>query len=90
MTTFVDNAKGSFLLQSTDDESEASKIAKIQLNNDKTLKMNEIIGKELISLRDKQLGPNVSVFYKQDGGVVITEGKDTQYIHHIMSNMSII
>eukprot|EP01033_Poteriospumella_lacustris_P004996 gene4998-3570_t len=35
---------------------------------------NTKVGKELISLRDKQMGPNVSVFYKQDGGLVITSG----------------
>jgi len=29
----------------------------------------------LISLRNKQLGPNVSTFYKQDGGLVITSGQ---------------
>lgn len=36
--------------------------------------LNERTGRELIKLRDQQLGPNVSVFYKQDGGVVVTEG----------------
>lgn len=66
--------KGSFLLVSTKDFSEAAKAAKSAGGNvDKNTK-NDEVGKALIAIRDKQLGPNVSVFYKQDGGLVVTSG----------------
>ena len=41
---------------------------------------NNWIGKELISQRDKSIGPNVSVFYKQDGGLVITRGEGVHMV----------
>lgn len=41
---------------------------------------NERIGRELILARDKHMGPNVSVFYKQDGGLVVTSGKGSKMI----------
>lgn len=34
-----------------------------------------VIGQRLIAERNKSMGPNISVFYKQEGGVVISEGK---------------
>ena len=67
--------KGSFLLKSTGKESEAASV----VDKSKT-ERNAVIGRELINLRDKQLGPNVSVFYKQDGGLVITKGKGVHMI----------
>lgn len=54
--------KGSFLLK-------ADKV----LPKDNTL--NSKIGCELIEKRDRQMGPNVSVFYRGDAGLVITQGK---------------
>eukprot|EP01042_Synura_sphagnicola_P027053 gene27053-34943_t len=65
--------KGSFLLKTPAEMSAAAKAAAstgVAVGSDTNTK----VGKELISLRDKQMGPNVSVFYKQDGGLVITSG----------------
>jgi ethanolamine-phosphate phospho-lyase len=77
-TETIDHRKGSFLLKRVNEVSEAAVVYKKQHIGDATeikeIGMNEKIGRELIALRDNQLGPNVSVFYKQDGGVVITEG----------------
>ena len=58
-------AKGSFLLQTPDEISEAARVAK------KDVSLNEKVGRELIALRDKQMGPNVSVFYKQVSGSLL-------------------
>jgi ethanolamine-phosphate phospho-lyase len=71
------NAKGSFLLKTPQQESAAAKAAKALVDSaaKSTENQNEVVGRELIKLRDQQLGPNVSVFYKQDGGLVITSGK---------------
>jgi ethanolamine-phosphate phospho-lyase len=68
--------KGSFLLKTPKDISDAAKAA-AALGIDKSHGegLNESVGRLLISLRDKQMGPNVSVFYKQDGGLVVTSGK---------------
>jgi hypothetical protein len=65
--------KGSFLLNaSIDQNSDAAEI----LHREKSkLSKNAQIGYELIKQREKQLGPNVSVFYKQDGGVVVVKAK---------------
>lgn len=65
--------KGSFLLKTPAEMSAAAKAAAstgVAVGTDTNTK----VGKELIALRDKQMGPNVSVFYKQDGGLVITSG----------------
>eukprot|EP01040_Poterioochromonas_malhamensis_P006785 gene6787-7311_t len=69
-------AKGSFLLKTPKELSEAAKAAAtFGLEEKQGQSSNEQVGRLLIALRDKQLGPNVSVFYKQDGGLVITSGK---------------
>ena len=60
--------KGSFLLKAENIHSDAAQI--LNLSN-KHIE-NSRIGKELIRQRDQQIGANVSVFYKQDGGLVIT------------------
>jgi len=41
---------------------------------------NEKLGRALIAQRDAQMGPNVSVFYKQDGGLVIESGSGSYMI----------
>ena len=46
--------KGSFLLQTTNEDSDAAVIAKKQRIHDND-KLNEKVGRELIALRDKQL-----------------------------------
>jgi ethanolamine-phosphate phospho-lyase len=65
--------KGSFLLKTPSEMSDAAKAA---ASTGKSLigEKNTIIGKQLIQQRDNQLGPNISVFYKQDGGLVVTSG----------------
>ena len=35
---------------------------------------NERVGRSEIAMRDQHMGPNVSVFYRQDGGLVVTSG----------------
>lgn len=66
-------SKGSFLLKTPAEMSEAAIIAASQ-GIAATESTNRKLGMELIKQRDQQLGPNVSVFYKQDGGLVITSG----------------
>eukprot|EP00428_Durinskia_dybowskii_P062451 CAMPEP_0170378946 /NCGR_PEP_ID=MMETSP0117_2-20130122/13078_1 /TAXON_ID=400756 /ORGANISM="Durinskia baltica, Strain CSIRO CS-38" /LENGTH=527 /DNA_ID=CAMNT_0010634347 /DNA_START=118 /DNA_END=1701 /DNA_ORIENTATION=+ len=71
---------GSFLLTTSKEQSEAAMIAaKAAVEAGKSLNTikgkNEEVGKALIAQREKQMGPNISVFYKQDGGLVITSGK---------------
>lgn len=84
----VRNSKGSFLLKTSQQVSDASKAAKAL--EDAACKSvenkNEIVGRELIKMRDQQLGPNVSVFYKQDGGLVITSGTGA-YLRDIDGNL---
>lgn len=70
--------KGSFLLHATPDRGSIAQNAKLSsgtaaasMNNS----LNRQIGLELIKQRDHQMGPNVSVFYKDDGGLVVTRGK---------------
>jgi len=68
-------AKGSFLLKTEQKDSTAKSIAcPLTTGN------NDSIGKLLISMRDKQVGRNVSVFYKQDGGLVIVRGEGAYMI----------
>lgn len=72
--------KGSFLLKTPQQQSEAAAAAAAAalaagLSVNTVKGKNEEIGKSLIAQRDKQMGPNVSVFYKQDGGLVITSGQ---------------
>lgn len=73
------HAQGSFLLTTPQQQSEADAIASaaaVAAGTVSTVKgTNEEVGKALIALREKQMGPNVSVFYKQDGGLVITSGQ---------------
>lgn len=82
------NVKGSFLLKSTKKQSDAFKIIQ-QLKQNKddinAISQNEVIGRNLIEQREKQLGPNISVFYKEDGGLVITKGKGA-YMYDIDGN----
>ena len=47
---------------------------------------NERVGRDLISQREKQMGPNVSVFYKEDGGLVVTSGKGS-YMRDVDGNL---
>lgn len=68
--------KGSFLLTTTKERSDAAAIAAKSAGLANAVGgKNEEVGKQLISQREKTMGPNVSVFYKQDGGLVITSGK---------------
>jgi len=72
--------KGSFLLKTPKERSEAAAAAMDAAvaagKSINTIKgKNEEIGKSLIEQRDRHMGPNVSVFYKQDGGLVITSGQ---------------
>lgn len=72
--------KGSFLLQTPDKISEAANAiatlkGKSSGSKEGGISNNEKLGRELIALREKQMGPNVSIFYKQDGGLVIPEGE---------------
>lgn len=79
--------KGSFLLLGENLNSAKAKIIgeclknlqrKNQVTTDSaSVVSQEVLGRQLIETRDKQMGPNVSVFYKQDGGLVITSGKGT-------------
>jgi 4-aminobutyrate aminotransferase-like enzyme len=70
-TTKNSNKKGSFLLKTPNSLSPAAQFAMKSSSN------SSIGGgdHELIKLRDKQVGPNVGVFYKQDGGLVILSGE---------------
>lgn len=78
--------KGSFLLQTSKELSEAAKAASM-LNADKISGgKNEEIGRKLIDMRDHQVGPNVSVFYKQDGGLVVTSGNGP-YMRDVDGNL---
>lgn len=78
--------RGSFLLQTPNEISAAAKAASL-LHVDKLAGgKNEEVGRELIALRDKQVGPNVSVFYKQDGGLVVTSGTGP-YMRDIDGNL---
>ena len=67
---------GSFLFQNANEISVASKILIKSVS--KTL--NKHVGKELINQRTQSMGPNVSVFYKQEGGLVITKGEGVYMI----------
>lgn len=71
---------GSFLLTSDTEKSAAVKAFEESQNKKRSKKAdapktNADVGYELIKLRNNQMGPNVSVFYKQDGGLVVTRGK---------------
>jgi 4-aminobutyrate aminotransferase-like enzyme len=48
-------------------------------------KQNELIGRQLIQERERHMGPNVSIFYKQAGGLVITSGQGV-YLKDIDGN----
>jgi len=67
--------KGSFLLKTPN---EISVAAKVKLSGEKS--ENEKVGRDLIKQRDQSMGPNVSIFYKQDGGLVITKGEGAYMI----------
>lgn len=67
--------KGSFLLKAQQKDSDAKMIASPEASGN-----NDRIGKSLIELRNKQVGPNVAVFYKQDGGLVIVRGEGAYMI----------
>ncbi len=68
MTSSFSSKQGSFLLTNSDSVSDAADVLKP--TNDK----NSELGHALIKVRNQQMGPNVSVFYKQDGGLVVTKG----------------
>lgn len=81
--------KGSFLLCS----GEVSEAAKVISSMKETTKGkggasggNDRVGRELIRKRDEQMGPNVSVFYRQDGGLVVTSGRGS-YMKDVDGNM---
>jgi len=81
------HVNGSFLLTSGQ-VSEASKIIASKKDNQLGSKQgeNERVGRQLIAAHDKQMGPNVAVFYKQDGGLVVTSGKGS-YMRDLDGNM---
>eukprot|EP01031_Cornospumella_fuschlensis_P016174 gene16174-19750_t len=69
LSTSTARVKGSFLLNTPKEISEAAKAASM-LNMAKLKPgKNEEVGRALIAERDRHMGPNVSVFYKQDGGL---------------------
>ena len=69
--TTSNNRKGSFLLKTPNTLSPAAQFSMKSSTN------SSIGGgdHELIKLRDQQVGPNVGVFYKQDGGLVVLSGE---------------
>lgn len=73
------DSKGSFLLKAEDMNSERNRVINDFINSlrqrSSKINKNDEIGHQIIATRDQQLGPNVSVFYKQDGGLVITSGQ---------------
>jgi len=75
----VAGAKGSFLLSKDDSASIAATVFSTIEGNAKP-SSSETVGRELIKQRNSQVGPNVSVFYKQDGGLVVTKGKGVHMI----------
>lgn len=80
LSTSTARAKGSFLLNTPKEISDAAKAASM-LNMAKLKPgKNEEVGRALIAERDRHMGPNVSVFYKQDGGLVITGGQGNRHI----------
>jgi ethanolamine-phosphate phospho-lyase len=73
--------KGSFLLKTPTKASEAALAAAEFLGKSRVINgRNEEVGKSLIKVREKQLGPNISTFYKQDGGLVIIKGEGVHLI----------
>ena len=75
------HAKGSFLLDKEPKRSrtgiENARVNLKHLGNDATLSN---LGKELIAKRNRSLGPNVSCFYADEGGLVITKGEGSYLI----------
>jgi len=71
--------QGSFLLVSTDTPSTAANAISQQ---DPSLIHSESValGKSLIKSHDQNLGPNLSLFYKSDGGLVVTKGEGVYLI----------
>lgn len=73
----MSTAKGSFLLKSTDTPSvAASTVQEPSLVNSESV----ALGKSLIKSHDQNLGPNLSLFYKSDGGLVVTKGEGVYLI----------
>ena len=66
------SVRGSFLLDVETAPSIAATVAAVEKPG---VIKNREVGRGLIALRDQQMGPNVSVFYKQDGGLVVTSAK---------------
>lgn len=77
-------SKGSFLLRTPDEMSVAAKAAAIKRTSKEST--SQEIGRKLIKQRDEQLGPNVSVFYRQDNGLVVTSGSGV-YLKDIDGNL---
>eukprot|EP01039_Chlorochromonas_danica_P006936 gene6936-7675_t len=73
-TTTSTSSKGSFLLKAVDEVSDATKAVNLFHLDKLSGGKNAEIGRSLIAQRNQQVGPNVSVFYKQDGGLVVTSG----------------
>jgi ethanolamine-phosphate phospho-lyase len=71
--------RGSFLLTNNKSGSDAAKVIK-STKGPVTEDKNEAVGRKLIAQREKQMGPNVSVFYKDDGGLVVTKGEGSYMI----------
>ena len=65
------NKKGSFLLKTPNALSDAAQFSMKNGTDSSTGGGDH----ELIKLRDQQVGPNVGVFYKQDGGLVVLSGE---------------
>jgi hypothetical protein len=71
-------SKGSFLLNVSKAPSAAAEaaLAAAKAAGQAAVEgQNAELGAELIAKREKSMGPNVSVFYKQDGGLVVPSGK---------------
>lgn len=68
--------KGSFLLQAAGSRSDAAAALETSKGATAIYKTkNEEVGRGLIAQHEAHMGPNVSIFYKQDGGLVVTSGQ---------------
>eukprot|EP00546_Thalassionema_frauenfeldii_P021846 CAMPEP_0178906144 /NCGR_PEP_ID=MMETSP0786-20121207/6664_1 /TAXON_ID=186022 /ORGANISM="Thalassionema frauenfeldii, Strain CCMP 1798" /LENGTH=597 /DNA_ID=CAMNT_0020577823 /DNA_START=128 /DNA_END=1921 /DNA_ORIENTATION=+ len=75
------HARGSFLLHTDPKElSKTIKSARMSMKQIETDTKLIELGRELISKRSKSLGPNVSCFYADEGGLVITKGEGSYLI----------
>jgi len=82
---FRKTSKGSFLLKSTDALSFTALQPEQSPRGLQENSKNAEVGRALIKVRENQTGPNVSIFYKQNGGLVLTSGKGI-YVEDVGGN----